>query len=120
MKPYQLVFLKDEERLIQTISYPTPNQTLMVREIGDPTTLREVEINQLQVVEALCRRCSTRFIPVTWPYPSKENQSRHYFVFGDWVLDCPGCLRGYFWDGRFWNCDRPLDFVPIIKSVARK
>lgn len=50
LKPYQQVVLQNDgySHLAETISYPTPDGTIMVRRVpGDPTTMIEVQLDKL-------------------------------------------------------------------------
>jgi hypothetical protein len=52
-KPYDLATIQlptsERRRTVEVLSYPTPDDTIMVRMVpGDPTTLREVKVDDLE------------------------------------------------------------------------
>ena len=91
------------------MSYPFPEETLgiclLIRNVGDPETLTKIKVEEALIIEARCMRCWEKFPAVPISRPTNDQ-----FLLGDWVLNCPKCFRGYYYNGTDWVCDRPLQF----------
>ncbi len=47
VKPYNWATVSGRSLPVEIISMPTPEDTVMIREINDPTTMREVPLSQV-------------------------------------------------------------------------
>ena len=104
MLPNRLV-LTANGTVLETISRPTPDNTIMVREPGNPTTMVEVEMSGLRPAQVCCERDGTVWIPFLDSCDGRP----------DCWIDCPTCRRGYFYerDKKEFFSDRKLTVLPV-------
>lgn len=63
-----------------------------------------------------CERCGAEWTAIPKKYPSDDRQSSHYCAAGDWCIDCPRCMRGYFVnDAGDFYADRLLTILKVLE-----